>query len=257
MAASHNNETTSPWAPSKSSSYMDLVLKPETQTRRLRFAVGQTWVRIVPAFKSSIHNWMMPIHVLNFEGGRFAHPKSLKRNAKSVFDHAYAWAQEHQPELLFSKTNKAGVRLLTDPMSVFWVLHEAEGETVARLFLGSGYDGSRGGVPGLGYQLWRMTKERDEAGNLTSDPVDPQGGLLVCVEKTQPKGAKYPSYGLRLGRQPSPVDSFLAKMAPEEVGALCPLENVIRELTEDEQWICLAKVMSQDIVAQIRSEIQR
>ena len=109
-SANNNNETT-PWVKPKESNYQDHVLKPEYAARRLRFPVGQTWFRIVPALKQSVHSWMMCIHVLNFESGRFAHPKTLRKNAKSVFDHAYAWSLEHHRESLYSKSNKTGVRL--------------------------------------------------------------------------------------------------------------------------------------------------
>jgi len=252
----NNNETT-PWAKPKESNYTDLVLKPEYEARRLRFPVGQTWFRIVPALKQSIHSWMMCISVLNYEGGRFAHPKSLRKKARSAFDDAYSWAKEHNPNSLYSKANKAGVRLLSDPMCAFWAIVEQEGKTVARLFLGSAYDGSRGGVPGLGFQLWHLTRDRDENGDLVADAVHPEKGVLVSVEKTQAKGAKYPSYGLRLGRQPAPVNSQLAKMEPEEVAALCPLENVVRELSVEEEWQCLEKVIAPDIVAKMRSDIGR
>ena len=254
--ATNNNETTTPWATPKASNYEDMVFKPEYQARRLKFPVGNTWLRIAPALKSSVHGWMMPIHALDFEGGRCAHPKTHRRNAKSVFDHAYGWVKEHHPESLYCKANKDGVRLLADPMCAFWAILEQEGKTVARLFLGSGYDGSRGGVPGLGYQLWKMSCEYDENGNLVTDAVHPKNGVLVCVEKTKSQSAKYPSYKLRLGRQPAPVDSLLAKMAPEEVAALCPLEGVVRDLSIEEEWQCLAKVMAPETVALIRASLK-
>ena len=252
----NNNNETTPWTKPKESNYQDHVLKPEYAARRLKFPVGQTWFRIVPALKQSIHAWMMCIHVLNFEGGRFAHPKNLRTKAKSVFDQAYSWAREHKPESLYSKANKTGVRLLTDPMCVFWALLEEEGQTVARLFMGSGYDGSRGGAPGLGYQLWQLTKDRDENGQLVGDPLHPEKGVLVCVEKTQPKGAKYPAYGLRMGRNPTPMSSLFAKMAREEVNALCPLESAVRELSKEEEWQCLEKVMAPETVALIRASLK-
>ena len=255
--ATNNNETTTPWATPKASNYEDMVLKPEYAARRLKFQVGQTWMRIVPAIKSSAHGWMMPIHALNYEGGRFAHPKTHRRNAKSVFDHAYIWTKQNHPDGLYSKANKAGIRLLSDPMSLFWAIVVAEGEKpLARLFLGSGYDGSRGGVPGLGYQIWKMSREHDENGNLVTDAAHPKSGVLVCVEKTKSQSAKYPNYKLRLGRQPAPVDDLLAKMAPEEIAALCPLENVVRELTGEEEWQCLAKVIAPETVALIRASLE-
>ena len=141
-------------------------------------------------------------------------------------------------------------------MCLFWAIVVEEGEQpLARLFLGSGYDGSRGGVPGLGYQIWTMTREHDEGGNLVTDAVHPKSGVLLCVDKTQSKSAKYPNYKLRLGRQPAPVDTLLAKMEPEELAALCPLENVVRELTAEEEWHCLAKVVAPETVALIRASL--
>ena len=139
--------------------YEDRILKPEYNARRFRFESGLNWFRVVPALKASKHGWTLPIHVLEFEGGRFAHPKTLHKGARSVFDHAYAWARENHPESLYCKANKDGARLLTDPMSVVWVIVEEEGKSVARLLLASGYDGSRGGTPGLGYQIWKASRE--------------------------------------------------------------------------------------------------
>ncbi|MEI6494184.1 MAG: hypothetical protein WCO94_16690 [Verrucomicrobiota bacterium] len=253
----NNNETTTPWATPKAGNYEDLVLKPEYAARRLKFQVGQTWMRIVPALKTSVHGWMMPIHSLDYEGGRFAHPKTHRRNAKSVFDHAYIWTKQNHPEGLYSKANKAGIRLLSDPMCLFWAIVVEDGKKpLARLFLGSGYDASRGGVPGLGFQVYKMSREHDENGNLVTDAVHPKNGVLVCVEKTKSQSAKYPNYKLRLGRQTTPVDSLLEKMDPEEVAALCPLENVVRELSSEEEWGCLAKVMAPETVALIRASLK-
>ena len=254
----NNNNEKTPWATPKESTYQNLVLKPEYESRRLKFLVGETWFRIVPALRESIHSWMMRINVINYEGGRFAHPRTLRQKAKSAFDAAYSWAREHHPESLYSKANKTGVRLLSDPMCAFWaILVEKEKPPVARLFLGSGYDGTRGGAQGLGYQIWSLTQSRDENGNLVADAVHPDKGVLIRVEKTQPKGAKYPSYALRLGQNPAPVDDLLTRMAPEEVASLCPLENAVRELSEEEEWQCLSKVMAPETVSEIRMSLCR
>lgn len=249
-----NDNNNSPWNQHKGNPYEDLVLKPEYAERRLRFPVGQTWFRIVPKLKSSLNGWMLPLHALQFEHGRFAHPRTLKRNARCVYDHAYTWAKENTPAALYSKANKTGVRLLADPLSLFWVLVEQEGKTVARLLQLSGYDGSRGGAPGLGHKIWQLCHDRDETGART-DVTSAEGGVLVCVEKNQPKGAKYPSYHLTLGRNPKPMADLLSKMEPEERAALCPLENVVRELTDEEQWQCLGKLIAPDTVRQIRESL--
>jgi hypothetical protein len=255
--ASNNNKQT-PWESPRESRYEDLVLKPEYADRRLRFVPGTTWLRIVPAIQGSIHGWMMALHVLNFEGGRCNHPRTHKRKARSVFDIAYGWMKQNYPEGLYSKANKErGIRLLANPMCLFWALVVQEGKKpLARLFLGSGYNASRGGAPGLGHEIYRLSA-LDESGKPTADVINPAEGRMICVEQTKPKGSHYPSYSLRLGRQPAPIADLIAKMDAEEVSALTPLENVARELSEEEQWACLGKVIAPKNVALIRSSLAR
>lgn len=255
-ATTTTEPSTTLWATPKRITYQDLRIKPEFEARRLRFKEGQNWLRIVPPIKPTDHGWMMPLHVLNFEGGRCNHPKTHQKYAKSCFDAAYGWMKEHQPEGLYTKANKAGARLLTDPGALFWAIIEENGKPVARLFLGSGYDGSRGGAPGLGYEIQKLTKELDENGKFVADVIDPKVGRMICVEKTQPPGAKFPSYSLRRGGQPKPMEALFAEMNPEEVAALCPLDHVARELSEEEEWQCLGKVIAPETVAMIRSDIK-
>lgn len=248
------NPEVSPWSSAKARTHENLVLKPEYSERQLKFEEGTTWIRIVPAVKGSAFPWMLELKTLEFEGGRFTHPRSLKSKTSCVFDTAYAWALKNVPGALFSKSNPSGVRLLTDPYCAFWAIAEQQGQPVAKIFLGSAYDGSRGGVPGLGWRIWSLTQEKDETGQAVANPVDFENGVMVAVEKKQSPGAKYPSYNLRLGRQPAPMTDIIARMEPEELAAICPLENTIRLLTPEEQWKCLAKVMSPDHVAAIRKE---
>ena len=250
-----STENTTPWKRAKHSSFKDWILKPEYAARRLTFRPGQTWIRILPPLQGSPHGWMLGIHALEFAEGRFAHPRTLKRNAKSAYDHAYAWAVAEAPQSLYSKTNKAGVRLLANPYAAFWVAVEEEGRMVVRIFLGSAYDGSRGGSPGLGWHFWHLSQEKDEEGNLIADLSHPECGVLVSVEKTQAAGAKYPSYRLRRGRQPARADDMIARMEPEELDALVPLEDVVRVLTPEEEWQCLGTVLSPETVAKIRLTI--
>ena len=163
---------------------------------------------------------MLGVHALNYSGGRHAHPKTLVTGAKSVFDHAYTWCKEKRKDALYSKANRDGYRLLTDPVCLFWMLTEIEGKVVARLILASGYDGSRAGTPGLGHQIWQLTQEKDEDGNLIGNPADPESGAQISIEKTQVPGARYPTYRLNKGRIPAPVTEMLGKMDPEELAAL-------------------------------------
>lgn len=255
--AATTNERATPWATAAKGNYEDLLLKPEYADRRLRFNNGENWLRILPAFKTSAFGWMLGLHAIEFSGGRFAHPKSLHQGSKSVFDHAYSWLKDRRPEMLYSKANPKGARLLSDPVCAFWALQHDEGAFTARLFLGSGYDGSRGGPQGLGYQIWHASRDRDENGNLTADFVHPENGTLICIERAKSKDAKYPRYTLRPGRQPAPVDALIAKLDSEELRALCPLEQTVRELTSEEEWTCLERVIDPDTVALIRADVEK
>jgi len=249
------NLTESLWAKPQQSTYEDLILKPEYAERRLRFEVGQTWLRIIPALAKSVHPWVLPLYVLEFNGGRFVHPRSLTPRARSVYDVAYGWLKENAPDSLFSKANKEGTRLLGDPVLLFWALVEKDGRYTPRLILERAYDGSRGGVPGLAHRILKLTQELDENGRPVADAISPEAGVLLGVEKTQAPGAKYPGYQLKLGRQPRPIVPLLEEMAPEERSVIRPLEEVVRPLTDEEQWTCLAKLMTPETVAKIRESV--
>ncbi|MEI6607653.1 MAG: hypothetical protein WCP35_20300, partial [Verrucomicrobiota bacterium] len=213
-----------PWTSSRKGSYNDSILLPGYASRKLRFPVGKTLIRIVPSIKPSVYDWMIGVQAINYTGGRHTHPRTLGPG-KSVFDHAFAWFKANKPSALFSGANRDGYRLLTDPVSVFWVIVEDRGNLVARIFVGSGYDSSRGGIPGLGCQIYKMVKDLAEEANPLADPVDPVEGVMLCVEKIQPAGAKFASYSIRLGNTPTPMSKLISLMAEEEVAALCPLEN--------------------------------
>lgn len=252
----------SPWATPAKSSYKDLILKPEFAARRFKFPIGKTWFRIVPALPGSVMGWMLGIHALNYTGGRHVHPKSLKPGAlgtpgaKSVFDSAYGWCKDHAKESLYSKSNKEGYRLLADPICLFWMLTEVDGKPVARLLLESGYDGSRGGNPGLGHQIWKLSQEKDEEGNRIGNPADPMIGTQICVEKMQVPGSRYSNYTAKMGRVPVIINEMLAKMDPEEVAALTPLEEVIHVPSEEEEWKLLENVIDAKTVGEIRQSMR-
>jgi len=241
-----------PWANPEKSNFHDLVLEPEFAARKYKFPLGSTWFRILPALPASKKAWMLGAYVLKYAGGQHVHPRSFKAGSKSVFDLAYDWMREHQPAGLFSKSNKNGIRLLPDPACVFWILVEEVGKTVARLVVASGYDGTRGGTPGLGNQVLRATQELDEDGKLVAKPAHSTEGVQICIEKSQPPGARYPGYSLRVGRTPAPVGQFIARMDPVELASLTPLENVIHLPTVDEEWSILEKVIDPETVAEIR-----
>lgn len=252
-----SNINSNPWDRKGSDGFQDLILREEFRPKRLRFEVGQTWLRIVPAFASSPYGWMLGVHSLSVPGAVFAHPKTLKPNKRSAFDDAYTWLRENEPTELYSKTNKAGVRLLSDPVCVFWSLVETNGRYVARLVQASGYDGSRGGSPGLGNQILRLTQRRDETGELMAEPVHPERGVLIAVTKTKPPGAKYPSYSLTVGRQPTPMDAILDQVEPAEFEAIRPLEEVVNELSAEQELELLAQVLKPHHYDGFRASLRR
>ncbi len=247
------------WSKKTRSEFDDRILKPQYKERKLRFQNGPNWFRIVPAMEPAIeptgYEWMMGLHVQNYPGGKFLHPKTLTKNARSAFDHAYEWCKKNHPEALFSKANPTGARLLTDKMTLCFVIVEEEGKHVARLLLASGYDASRGGAAGLGYEIASASRVFDENGRLVTEAADEVNGVRICVEKTQPAMAKYPSYSLRVGRVAAPMASIREAMSPEELQVLTPLENVVEQISMEEQWACLEKVIAPETVAEIRASI--
>lgn len=242
----------SPWATPPKSCYQDLVIKPEFADRRFQFPLGSTWLRVVPALKQSTKETCIGVHALQYKGGRHCHPRTITTEDRSVFDRAYGWFLKNEKESLFSKQNKSGYRFLTDPLILLWFITELEGKPVSRLLLASGYDGSRGGVAGLGHQIWALCKEADEDGTPLGDHTDPDHGVQICVTKKQVVGAKYPSYTVKRGRVPAPIGNIFASMGEEELTVITPLEDVVHVPTEAEEWKLLECVIDPELVRQIR-----
>ena len=191
-----------PSSSTRKGSYTDSLLHPKYAARKLRFPIGKTMVRLVQSIKPSVFDWMIQVQALNYPGGRHTHPRTLGAG-KSVFDHAFSWLKSSKPDVLFSRGNRDGYRLLADPVSLIWAIVEENG-----------------------------------------------------VEKTQPPGVKYASYSLRLGNTPTPMSKLISLMAEEEVEALCPLENTIRILSEDEEWERLEQIgINSETISAIRSSI--
>lgn len=242
-----------PWKTTGKGTYRDQILKPQFAARTFKFPTGATWFRIVPALRASTKGWMLGIHALHYEGGRHTHAKTITPGGGSVFDAAYRWCKTNRPEDLFTKSNKQGFKLLPDPICLFWILVDVDGKIVARLVLLSGYDGSRGGNDGLGHQIWKKVRERDEDGSLVANPIDAVAGLQICVEKTLPKDSRYPNYSLKMGRMPVPMSQLLTKMDPAEIDALTALEDTVYLPSEEEEWLLLEKVIDPATVSKIRA----
>lgn len=242
-----------PWNASGKLIYQDRILKPEYASRKFKFPVGETWFRIVPALRGS-NKWMLGIHALQYKSGQHVHAKTLALGAKSVFDRAYAWHRTNCPETLRSKANRQGYHLLPgNPLCAFWILVQEGEKILARIVVASKYSGEWGGTSGIGHQIWQLTQERDEMGNPLANPTDIANGVQVCIQKTQPIGSRYPSYALRLGRVPAPMNAIISRMEPTEIAALTPIENVVHLPNEEEEWSILEGVIGKETVAKIRA----
>jgi hypothetical protein len=112
---------------------------------------------------------------------------------------------------------------------------------------------SRGGNPGLVHDLWQLTQEVGEDGNLHGDPSHQIDRAQVCVEKRLTPGARCASYTLKRGRVVATIQKILAKMDPVEVSALTPLEQVIHVPSEEEEWQLLENVIDAATIEKNRS----
>jgi len=250
-----------PWKKPAAKRYTDELLMPESEDRLLRLAEGPNWMRIVPAKASGSSDWLLAMHVLETPTGKFAHPRTLDPAKRSVWDSVYGYLDKTAPEKLYSISNREGLRLLPRPLSLCWVITRSgqvnDSPHVARLLSLSGYSGERGGTPGLGYQILQMATERDENGDLAHNILGDDDGVQICIEKVVSKESKYPRYILRAGRQPSRISELLAQLPGCESAALQPLENVVRRMTEDEQWERLERLMPAAEVTAIRMAIEQ
>jgi len=254
--------TFDPWKkPTARPAYLDELLRPEHADRQLRLNEGSNWLRIVPAACSGSEAWMLGLHVLATPSGKFAHPRTFgNADSRCVWDASYGYLKKHDPGKLFCKANPDGLRLLPNPMSLCWVItgHGSDDTPLAvRLLMLSGYSGERGGTPGLGYQLYSMTQDRDEDGGLAHNILGEQDGVQINIEKIVSKESRYPRYILRAGRLPTPISDMLAKLPEDEAAVLQPLANVVRRMTEEEQWERLARLMPAPEVATIRAAIKK
>lgn len=259
FAHSSESNTTAPWDIPKRPNYDDMIFKEKYVDCQVKFQAGTTtWLRILPKLESSQHGWMMHVPLISYKGGRFVDPSFFRDNAKSVFNDANSWFKINAPGKLYSDSNKKGFKLFPTEYGVFWSLVQDESgpPSALKLFVGSTFKGKTGGV-GLGRLVWELTTELDETGKPYSDPIDPDQGSLISIEKQQVAANKYPKFMLRRGKQPLPVYGLIDKMTPEETDMLLPLEEIVRELTVDEQWKCLASVIDPEIVEKIRASVGR
>lgn len=252
--------TFDPWKKPTRPAYLDELLRPEYTERLLRLAEGPNWMRIVPARYSGSAAWMLGLHVLATPTGKFLHPLTFEADPRSVWDATYGHLRKTNPDKLYAKASPNGLRLLPNPRSLCMVItgYGADNGTplAVRLLMLSGYSGERGGSPGLGHQIIQLSEERDENGDLAHNILGDEDGVQINIEKIVSNESKYPRYVLRAGRQTCPISDLLGRLSDDEAAALQPLENVVRRMTDEEQWERLERLMPASEVATIRAAIE-
>lgn len=231
--------------------YDDMIFRPEYQSRRFTFPHGQTCIRMLPQLAGS-NAWMHGIDALTHPNGQHVDSRSLKPKGKSVFSTAYGWLRANKPDLLFSKNNRDGYRLLPSPMAICWILVEIEGEMMAKLFAGSAYDGgAAGGNCGVAHQLFKVASELNQPGG--HDAAHAEHGVQIIVGKTTAHGSKYPTYEMTRNHMAAPISRYLERMDESELEAIRPLHEVLRRVEAEEEWELLAKVVGEELRDEVRS----
>lgn len=262
-----NNEGSAPdpIGKSREAGFKDIVCKEEFRDLAIRFRQGLSWLRFLPSVKGSLFEWMMPLDIhQDIAGTTFASPRSFDPNAHSVFEAARLWFRRHKPDALYSKEgNQNGLKLYPKRVGASWVIEEQapEGERL-RIFIRSLYDGSRGGTTGLAYNILREAKSRDnEPGSPTvgqlihGDIIEPTGGKLVKIERMQSDKSEYANYKIGIGKNPAPINHFMALLTEKENNLIVPLEKTIYIPSEDEQKEILRRYIGDNIFTQIFGEL--
>ena len=252
---------TAPWKHTVRPADEDLVFK-EGFTK-LKLENGQNWIRVVPALMGA-DNWMANVPVVEMGHGRFVHPSAFRENASlCAFDVAKSWFQANAPDELLSRDNPSGHRFRCRSLAACWCLVENKagggdaGGVNARLFLGSTFEGGgkNNSPAGLGHRIWEKLTEPDPDVDVIAKPLDLLKGTMVCIEKEQEKGAKYPTCHVRVGRRASPIQDLFNRMEPAEFGLLRPVEQTLRELSVEEEWGHLARMIGLKMADLIRSSL--
>jgi len=260
FAPTSSEQLQAPWTRKVRPAAEDLIFK--VGFTKLKLENGSNWCRIVPPLMEA-KNWMAHVPVVEMGQGRFVHPSAFREDAQSVFDVAERWFKANAPEELLSRDNPSGHRFRRHSLGACWCLVENKageadaGRVNARLFLGSTFegDGKNGSPAGLAHRIWEKLTKPDPDVDVIAKPMDLLKGTMVCIEKAQEKGAKYPTCHVRVGRRASPIQDLLDRMEPAEFGLLRPVDQTLRELSEEEEWGHLGRAIGVKMADLIRSSV--
>lgn len=230
--------------------FEDQILKDEFSSAKAKLPQGTCIIRILPSIKGS-ERWWMQIQALTYSEGQHAHPKTHapKSNARSVFDDATDWFKLHAPKALYSKTAGKGFKLWTQPMATCWLLVTHEGETNLKLLLASAFPGTAGRKPGLGYQLMEFALQHAHL-------LTPDAKYAVEMTRSLPEGSSFLDTQLRIVESELSLNECIAELPSDQIRMLCPIEETIRRIDQEEEWKLLQKAIGKPWTDKIRNSSQ-
>lgn len=213
--------------------YQDLRLKDEFADLAVKHRVGTEWFRILPAMTigGQTHPEGAAFKSAEIDGVRYAFDGKAERAIWAAFNF-----------LRSNPTRLAAIKgSLPKEQAALWAIRvekdreKGTQELSLGILIGSAYDGSRGGAPGLIRNLIDLIVESDEAGK-TIDPLNPAAGLLFGITKTAAAAAgQYASYRAKLGVSPAPLADYFGALTEEQRGRVsCGIQETIRMATGEE-----------------------
>ncbi len=239
-------ELIQPVRPSNRTPFQDLLLKHEYTGCKYTLPKGSSSFRLLPAIKGS-PNWMQKVTALDHCNGRHTHPKSLRPDAPpSVFDLAEQWLKQHQPQALWSKSNPNGYKLWGGQVAACWVLVDAPQVPKLGILIASTFGGSKQvPVAGLGYQIQDMVRKNPEL-------LDPDEGSQITVTRSYEPGSKYPHTHLVWNQTNRSLNECLGDLSAEDLKLVCPIQDTIRQIEFDREWMLLSRVIGSELTEKIR-----
>jgi hypothetical protein len=230
--------------------FEDQILKPEFSDAKAKLPEGTCTIRVLPPIKHSAH-WWMPIDALTYSGGQHAHPRTLdpEANARSVFDEATNWFKQQAPKALYTKSTGKGFKLWTSPMAACWLLVTNGGRTDLKLLLASAFPGMTARKSGLAHQLKEFVIQNKHL-------LNPDAKCAIEMTRSLPQGSKYLETEFKLLDSDHTLNECMADLPSEQIRMVCPIEQTIRKMDQDDEWQLLVKAIGNQWTDKIRNSSQ-
>lgn len=227
--------------------FEDQILKPEFSSAKAKLPEGTCTIRVLPPIKDSAR-WWMPIDALTYSGGQHAHPRTFDHevNARSVFDVATAWFKKQAPQALYNKSTGKGFKLWTSPMAACWLLVTNGGQTDLKLLLASAFPGMTARQSGLAHHLKEFVLQHNHL-------LNPDAKCAIEMTRSLPEGSKYLQTEFKLVDSDHTLNDCIADLPSEHIRMVCPIEQTIRRIDQDDEWKLLEKTIGCQWVERIRS----